>query len=482
MLRKQQLYFATIFLLGDIILTCFSFMLAYYIRFKAVIITYFFPPTKGIPDILQYLRLLPFICLIWVAIFYYRGHYKLKWERSRIDELFSLFVSVTLAVIVILSLTLYYRIYYRYQPEVSPKYEFSQLVFGLFLIIDVITLYLLREGVRRYIEKARLKGLYQKKIIIAGAGDLGISLAKRMSSHPELGFNILGFLDDDPEKANMEYMEIPVIGKLKDFPKITSQQKIDQLFIALPLRAYHKTLSLIKHANREAIDIRYVPDLFQFVVLKTGLEELDGIPIINLSSTPLESWKNIIKRLIDFSLSLAALLFMILLYPIISILIKLTSEGSVFYKQTRTGMDGKTFQIYKFRSMRIDAEKKSGPVWATEDDPRRTWIGKILRRHSLDELPQFYNVLKGEMSLVGPRPERPEFVKQFKEKYPQYMLRHKVKSGITGWAQVNGWRGNTAVDKRIEYDLYYIENWCLFLDLKIIALTLWQIFAQKNVY
>lgn len=457
-------------------------MLAYYIRFKAVIITYFFPPTKGIPDILQYLRLLPFICLIWVAIFYYRGHYKLKWERSRIDELFSLFVSVTLAVIVILSLTLYYRIYYRYQPEVSPKYEFSQLVFGLFLIIDVITLYLLREGVRRYIEKARLKGLYQKKIIIAGAGDLGISLAKRMSSHPELGFNILGFLDDDPEKANMEYMEIPVIGKLKDFPKITSQQKIDQLFIALPLRAYHKTLSLIKHANREAIDIRYVPDLFQFVVLKTGLEELDGIPIINLSSTPLESWKNIIKRLIDFSLSLAALLFMILLYPIISILIKLTSEGSVFYKQTRTGMDGKTFQIYKFRSMRIDAEKKSGPVWATEDDPRRTWIGKILRRHSLDELPQFYNVLKGEMSLVGPRPERPEFVKQFKEKYPQYMLRHKVKSGITGWAQVNGWRGNTAVDKRIEYDLYYIENWCLFLDLKIIALTLWQIFAQKNVY
>jgi len=482
LLRKQQLYFATIFLLGDIILTCFSFMLAYYIRFKAVIITYFFPPTKGIPDILQYLRLLPFICLIWVAIFYYRGHYKLKWERSRIDELFSLFVSVTLAVIVILSLTLYYRIYYRYQPEVSPKYEFSQLVFGLFLIIDVITLYLLREGVRRYIEKARLKGLYQKKIIIAGAGDLGISLAKRMSSHPELGFNILGFLDDDPEKANMEYMEIPVIGKLKDFPKITSQQKIDQLFIALPLRAYHKTLSLIKHANREAIDIRYVPDLFQFVVLKTGLEELDGIPIINLSSTPLESWKNIIKRLIDFSLSLAALLFMILLYPIISILIKLTSEGSVFYKQTRTGMDGKTFQIYKFRSMRIDAEKKSGPVWATEDDPRRTWIGKILRRHSLDELPQFYNVLKGEMSLVGPRPERPEFVKQFKEKYPQYMLRHKVKSGITGWAQVNGWRGNTAVDKRIEYDLYYIENWCLFLDLKIIALTLWQIFAQKNVY
>jgi Undecaprenyl-phosphate glucose phosphotransferase len=476
-LKTQRLNFALIFLTGDIIITCLSFVLAYYVRFKSV-----FDVPKGIPELSQYLRLLPFLCIIWLIIFYFRGHYKLKLERSRIDEFLSLFISVCVTVILILSLTLYYRVYYRYQPEIAPKYEFSQFVFGLFLAIDTILLYLVREGVRHYIERARRKGLYQKNIIIAGAADLGKFLAKKMNDHPELGFNILGFLDDDPDKADMEYMGIPVIGKLQDFTKIVSNKKVEQLYIALPLRAQQKTFRLIQHANREGIAIMYVPDLLQFVVLKAGLEELDGIPMINLTSTPLGGWKRILKRLMDIVLSFAGLILMMLLYPIVAPMIKLTSKGPVFYKQTRMGMDGNIFQIFKFRSMPIDAERKSGPVWATKDDPRRTWIGRILRRQSLDELPQFYNVFKGEMSTVGPRPERPEFVNKFKEKHPQYMLRHKVKSGITGWAQVNGWRGNTAVEKRIEYDLYYIENWSLTLDLKIIAFTLWQIVTHKNVY
>jgi Undecaprenyl-phosphate glucose phosphotransferase len=476
-LKTQRLYFTIIFLTGDIIITCFSFLLAYYIRFKSV-----FDVPKGIPELSQYLRLLPFLGVIWLFIFYFRGHYKLKLERSRIDEFLSIFISVCITVILILSLTLYYRVYYRYQPEIAPKYEFSQFVFGLFLTIDTVLLYLLREGVRHYIERARKKGLYKKNIIIAGAGDLGKFLAKKMHAHPELGFNLIGFLDDDPNKADMEYMGVPVIGTLQDFTKIVAHKKIEQLYIALPLRAQQKTFRLIQHANREGIAIMYVPDLLQFVVLKAGLEELDGIPMINLTSTPLGGWKRIIKRLMDIILSIAGLLLMILLYPIVAPIIKLSSKGPIFYKQTRMGMDGNTFQIYKFRSMTVDAEKKSGPVWATKDDPRRTWIGRILRRQSLDELPQFYNVLKGDMSTVGPRPERPEFVNKFKEKYPQYMLRHKVKSGITGWAQVNGWRGNTAVDKRIEYDLFYIENWSLSLDLKILAFTLWQILIHKNVY
>lgn len=477
MLKTQRLNFALIFLTGDIIITCLSFVLAYYVRFKSV-----FDVPKGIPELSQYLRLLPFLCIIWLIIFYFRGHYKLKLERSRIDEFLSLFISVCVTVILILSLTLYYRVYYRYQPEIAPKYEFSQFVFGLFLAIDTILLYLVREGVRHYIERARRKGLYHKNIIIAGAADLGKFLAKKMNDHPELGFNIIGFLDDDPDKADMEYMGIPVIGTLQDFAKIVSNKKVEQLYIALPLRAQKKTFRLIQHANREGIAIMYVPDLLQFVVLKAGLEELDGIPMINLTSTPLGGWKRILKRLMDIVLSFAGLILMMLLYPIVAPMIKLTSKGPVFYKQTRMGMDGNIFQIFKFRSMPIDAERKSGPVWATKDDPRRTWIGRILRRQSLDELPQFYNVFKGEMSTVGPRPERPEFVNKFKEKHPQYMLRHKVKSGITGWAQVNGWRGNTAVEKRIEYDLYYIENWSLTLDLKIIAFTLWQIVTHKNVY
>jgi exopolysaccharide biosynthesis polyprenyl glycosylphosphotransferase len=230
-------------------------------------------------------------------------------------------------------------------------------------------------------------------------------------------------------------------------------------------------LGVVEFASRECVDVHVVPDLLQFIALRARLEDLDGLPLISINDVPLRGMNNVLKRAVDATLSASVCLVGLIPALIIAFLIKRSSPGPIFYKQVRMGLDGKAFTVYKFRSMPVDAEDVSGPVWARDDDPRATTIGRWLRKHDIDELPQFWNVLVGDMSIVGPRPERPFFVEQFKHRIPSYMLRHKVKAGITGWAQVNGWRGNTSLEKRIEFDLYYIENWSLALDFKIMWLT-----------
>jgi Undecaprenyl-phosphate glucose phosphotransferase len=228
--------------------------------------------------------------------------------------------------------------------------------------------------------------------------------------------------------------------------------------------------------------VKVVPDLLQFIALRARMEDLDGLPVINVNDVPLQGLNAWVKRVIDIVLSSVALAVLAIPFGIIALLVKCTSAGTVFYRQERMGLDGKGFTVYKFRSMYAHAEEVSGPVWARDDDPRATAVGRWLRKLDLDELPQFWNVLRGDMSIVGPRPERPFFVAQFKHRIPQYMLRHKVKAGITGWAQVNGWRGNTSLEKRIEYDLYYIENWSVTLDLKIMWLTIVRGLFQRQAY
>ncbi|HET9314775.1 MAG TPA: exopolysaccharide biosynthesis polyprenyl glycosylphosphotransferase, partial [Vicinamibacteria bacterium] len=264
---------------------------------------------------------------------------------------------------------------------------------------------------------------------------------------------------------------------------VAMQHQVDQLYVALPLDQHAKLLKLIKNVSNECLDIKVVPDLVQYATIKAALEDLDGIPIISLNEVPLRGWNSMLKRVMDMALGGVALLFLSPVFLAIALAIKLRGgRGPVFYCQERVSVDGKAFQMWKFRSMRHDAERETGPVWAQAEDPRRTPIGIWLRRYNLDELPQLINVVLGDMSLVGPRPERPPFVRQFKERIPQYMLRHRVKSGITGWAQVNGWRGNSSIEKRIEYDLYYIENWSLLLDVKILILTLFRGFGQDHAY
>jgi Undecaprenyl-phosphate glucose phosphotransferase len=297
-------------------------------------------------------------------------------------------------------------------------------------------------------------------------------VADRILQHREFGYQAIGFIDDRAGGDHIGYRGLPLLGSLAEVADIAQRERIDHLYVALPIEEHSKLLDLMDVASRECIDVKVVPDLLQFIALRARLEDLDGLPIININDVPLQGLNAWVKRSIDVVLSSIALTVLAIPYAIIAALVKWSSPGPIFYAQERMGLDGRAFTVYKFRSMHQDAEDTTGPVWSPDNDPRTTAVGHWLRRLDLDELPQFWNVLRGDMSIVGPRPERPFFVDQFKHRIPQYMLRHKVKAGITGWAQVNGWRGNTSLEKRIEYDLYYIENWSVTLDLKIMWLTL----------
>ena len=284
------------------------------------------------------------------------------------------------------------------------------------------------------------------------------------------------------ERVTRQRLQALHLPTLADVADACQDQRVDEIYVALPLEEHVKMLGVVEYASRECIDVHVVPDLLQFIALRARLEDLDGLPIISIHDVPLRGLNSVIKRLVDITISLGVILVAMPLTVIVAWLIKRSSPGPVFYSQERMSLDGQSFRVYKFRSMPLNAEDSSGPVWARDDDPRATAIGRWLRRTDVDELPQFWNVLKGDMSIVGPRPERPFFVEQFKHRIPQYMLRHKVKAGITGWAQVNGWRGNTSLEKRIEYDLYYIENWSVRLDIKIMWLTVLRGFFHKHAY
>jgi Undecaprenyl-phosphate glucose phosphotransferase len=317
---------------------------------------------------------------------------------------------------------------------------------------------------------------------VIGAGVAGREITQKILAHREMGFEVVGFLDDDPGKTGTMVCGVPVLGSLKQAEEILASHNIDQVYLALPLDAHKKMLQMLELMARECVEIKLVPDILQYVALNAAMEDVDGTPVINLSQVPLQGWNSMVKRGMDIAVALAAILALLPFLPLVALAIWLEDRGPIFYRQERMGLDGKSFMILKLRSMRVNAESSSGPVWAIRDDPRRTRVGSFLRHTSIDELPQLWNVLTGDMSIVGPRPERPTFVREFKHKIPRYMLRHRVKSGITGWAQVHGWRGNTSIKKRIQYDLYYIQNWSLSLDFKILWMTVRHALKQHNAY
>ncbi|HWW93482.1 MAG TPA: undecaprenyl-phosphate glucose phosphotransferase [Vicinamibacteria bacterium] len=480
MVKFQTRVMVAAFVLVDVVATNLAWILAYLLRFEAL--GRVIPVTKGVPELSRYLLLLPLLSLLWPAVLYFHGLYQVKRGRSRIDEFFGILFSVLIASALTLGATLYVRVYYRFQPGVAPLWEYSQAVVGLFILLDVLLLNLGRHGLRRYLERLWAAGYNVRRVLVAGAGDLGAAVAETLGAHRELGYRVLGFLDDTPGHPGPA--GLPVLGTLEQAAEVARETGADQIYVALPLEDHAKLVGLIKAVSNECLDIKVVPDLVQYATIKAALEDLDGIPIISLNEVPLRGWNSMVKRVMDVVIGSAGLTFLFLCFlPVIAVLIKLFGgKGPVLLRQERMTLDGRTFQIFKFRTMVDEAEKDTGPVFASSEDPRRTPIGAWLRRFNLDEFPQLINVVRGDMSLVGPRPERPPFVAQFKKQIPQYMLRHRVKSGITGWAQVNGWRGNTSIEKRIEYDLYYIENWSLLLDIKILILTLFRGFGQKHAY
>jgi Undecaprenyl-phosphate glucose phosphotransferase len=468
MVRRYNRLLVAFYVVTDAVLAMWAFVLAYGIRFESGLV----PVTKGYPPLDNYLNVLPFVAVLTPVAFQLQGIYRLRRGRSRVDDFFAVLVGSILAVVFGVVSTLYVQAYYvSEETKASGAYEVSQLVWALFFGLNVLFTYSSREGIRWLLERRWRAGIGLKRVLIAGSGDLGRMVADRILQHRELGYQVVGFVDDRAAGDHIGYRGLPLLGTLEDITDVSRRERVDHLYVALPLEEHSKLLDLVELTSREFIDIKVVPDLLQFIALRARLEDLDGLPVINLNDVPLQGFNSWLKRVIDIVLSTAALALLALPMALIALLVKWTSPGPVFYRQERMGLDGKGFTVYKFRSMHHDAEEGSGPIWAREDDPRATTLGRWLRRFDLDELPQFWNVMRGDMSIVGPRPERPFFVEQFKHRIPQYMLRHKVKAGITGWAQVNGWRGNTSLEKRIEYDLYYIENWSVTLDLKIMWLT-----------
>jgi len=466
-IRNSTRRIAALLAVSDVGATLVALAAAYFLRFRAEIV----PVTKGVPDAESYYRLFPLIAVLWPAVYYFYGMYQVRRNRSRVEEGLSVFVATSLATLLLSGLATFYR-----------GFSYSRLVLVLFLGLDVLLVFAGRTAIRRYLEEAWRHGVNVRRVLVVGAGRLGRALVDKFLEHPEAGMRAAGFADDAPEKIGTDYRGVPVLGTTREAAALVERHGVDTVFLALPLEAHRTMLSVLQEVGRTIADVRVVPDLLQYITFRAGVEDMDGLPVVHLTQVPLTGWMSLVKRTLDVAISAAALIVLSPLLGAIAAAIRLSDGGPVLYRQRRMGLDGRPFDILKFRSMRVGAEEDTGPTWAQPDDPRRTRLGRVLRQWSLDELPQLWNVLRGEMSLVGPRPERPEFVREFKEKFPQYMVRHRVRAGITGWAQVHGWRGNTSLSKRIEYDLYYMENWSLSLDFRILWMTLRHGIRHRNAY
>lgn len=357
--------------------------------------------------------------------------------------------------------------------------EYSRIWLGLWAVLGLVFILSLRLVVYSYLKIQRAKGKNLRHIVVIGAGDLARRVSRKVIESPWTGYKIAAFFDDAPSLRGQQIDGISIKGSIDEVEQFMCQKGIDEVWIALPLRAESRMKELLSSIRNYTVTIKLLPDIFGFSLLYHSLTEVAGLPAVNLSDTPMGGSNLLIKAVEDRVIASIILVFISPLMLAIALLIKLTSRGPVFYKQERVSWNGKNFTMLKFRTMPVGVEL-DGMVWGNAAKKETTKIGRFLRRSSFDELPQFLNVLKGDMSIVGPRPERTAFVEKFRDEIPGYMQKHMVKAGITGWAQVNGWRGDTCVKTRVEFDLYYIENWSLWFDLKIIVLTLFKGFVHKN--
>ena len=454
MFQQRLKFFRSILYMGDLALVALCWFAAYFVRFYLPLV----PVTKGTPPLSLYIMLSFLVLIDFAVVLPVSGLYKRPWAGTG-HAIWPVLRAVATAVVVAVTLTWFLR-----------PYDFSRLVFLHFSVFTFGALLVYRPILRRFWRRAYPENAGER-VLVVGAGELAQQVAANIRANPVLGLSLVGFITRDRAKVGHDIEGLPVLGHFSQIGGIAAARQAQVVIIALPLEAHEELPLILEGLSQEMVDVRIVPDLYRFMSLGSTVESFEGMPIIGLRGSRLEGWPRVFKRVVDIVGSLLLITLFSPLMLIIAILVKLTSRGPVLYRQRRMGLDGVEFMMLKFRSMRPKAEADTGAVWASPDDPRRTPLGRVLRKTSLDELPQFFNALRGEMSLVGPRPERPELIQQFRSQIPGYMLRHMVKAGITGWAQINGWRGNTDLNKRIEHDLYYIENWSLWFDLKIMLLT-----------
>lgn len=466
MLKKHSQFFESLLFITDIIIIVSSWLFSYYLRFHSD----YLPFDKGAPPLKIYMLLIIPIIFIWGFVFKSFGLYRPRRIASHIREIFDIAKACAVSILVLIAVTFVYR-----------QYEFSRLVFLFFGISTVAALSIERWTFREILRYLRRRGHNLRYALVIGTGEMSKEILRRIDTHPEIGLKVAGLLSTNKDDIGADMLGAKVIGTYNEVGGFIKEKGIDHVIIALSWEEHGKVIDVLKSIGEEMVDIKVVPDIYEFATIKGGIEEFDGLPIISLQDSPLYGWNMVIKRGFDVVVSVAAIAVAAPLMLIVSLAIKLTSDGPVFYRQERMSLNGKKFMMLKFRSMTVtDGPEKD--ILTKKGDARITWIGSILRKTSIDELPQFFNVLKGDMSIVGPRPERTWVVEQVKKDIPGYILKHKMKAGITGWAQVNGWRGDTDLKKRIEYDLYYIENWSVGLDIRIMWLTIWKGFINKNAY
>lgn len=464
MLQEQSRFFQRLLFLADFVLLGVGWVLAYQIRFNVL------TPPAWVP-LAQYAGLLPWVLLVSSFVFWISGLYAADRAQRLANLVFAVAKAMALGLLVLAATLSFYR---------ELDFSFSRLHMILFGVLTPALMLGLRLLLYAGIRRARAQGKYLRRVLIVGAGNVGRRLERAFRQYPWMGFEVVGFVDDT--KAGPD-----VLGHTDDLLALLDQHEaaghpIDYVYLALPLSAADRIATLTDQLSTRLAHVCLVPDLFQMNLLNSRITDVDGLPVLHLIDEGPVDGRRYVKRAIDIVFSALVLLLLSPLLLLVALGVKLSSPGPVFYRQERMGLNGHTFAMLKFRSMPVAAESQSGPVWAKSGESRATPFGAFLRRTSLDELPQFFNVLKGDMAVVGPRPERPVFIEEFKEHIPRYMLRHKMKAGITGWAQVHGWRGNTSLEKRIEYDLYYIQHWSLRLDLKIMVMTLWRGFVHEHAY
>ncbi|MGQ0504144.1 MAG: undecaprenyl-phosphate glucose phosphotransferase [Myxococcaceae bacterium] len=463
MFGRFQRFYNSIKLAADLAMLGLAFALAYVTRFDGPFAWEVLPTAEE-----TFLS----VAMVWVIFpftFYQSQLYTTNRARTHVGEVFEIFKATVTATVILVTLTYFFR------------ERYSRLTLLLFVSYAFVLVSVTRLTFRAGLNEIRRRGFNLKSILVIGAGDLGERVIDTIHEHRELGFRVTGVLTRHATKVGRTVRGAPIVGLIGDVEKVLDESPVDQVLVALPIEEQALVKPLMEQLALRTVDVKIVPDLYQYTTLSGGIEEFGGLPIISLQGGQLHGWNVIAKRGFDVLFALVGILIASPLMLIAALLVKLTSRGPLFYAQERMGMDGRTFRIYKFRTMKPDAEEDGARMAHAEDD-RRTLFGTFLRRSSIDELPQLFNVLRGDMSLVGPRPERPVFIEEFKRQIPRYHLRHKVKSGITGWAQVNGLRGQTSIQKRIEYDLYYIENWSLLLDLKILVRTAFGGFLSRNAY
>ncbi len=476
MIKDNQKLLNLLHMIIDLAILVASYMAAYYLRYDDTVSFliqkgYISFPSGYVQSPAYYARMLIFLIPCFIFIYSSCDLYNPKRAKGIRSEFFSL-LKANIFGIVYTAAVLYFM----------KQTNYARLFMGIFFVLNFTLDYIFRVTVHKILKSMRRHGRNQKHVLLVGYSRTAVNYIDRLRAHPEWGYYVHGILDDNQD-ADFEYRNVKMAGQISQLGVLLETNAYDEIAITLSIDEYSKLESIVNVCEKSGVHTKFVPDYNNIIPTIPYTEDLDGIPVIHMRHVPLSaSFNRFIKRAVDIFGSLFAIILFSIPMLITAIIIKTTSKGPLIFKQTRVGLHNREFEMYKFRSMVVQTEEAEREAWTVKNDPRVTKIGKFIRKTSIDELPQLFNVLKGDMSLIGPRPERPFFVEKYREEIPRYMIKHQVRPGMSGWAQVNGLRGDTSIEKRIEYDLYYVENWRLTLDFKILLMTFYTGFINKNAY